>query len=403
MAGNEYDVIVVGARCAGSPTAMLLARKGYRVLVVDRTTFPSDTVSTHLVHPQGVAALRRWGLLGRVIASGCPPIDTYSWDFGPIMIEGSPGTPDSPVAFCPRRTVLDSILVEAAADAGAEVRQGFGVDELLIEDGRVTGVRGHATNGGPVTERARVVVGADGMRSFVARSVNAERYNEHGPRLCGYYSYWSGLPVGGRFDLYIRDDRGFATAPTNDGLTMVVGGWPYAQLDEHKSDIEGSWLRMFGLVPEFAERVRAAKMESRVVGTAVPNFFRKPFGPGWVLVGDAGYNRDFITAQGISDAFRDAELCVNAIDAWTTGSRSFDDAMGEYQATRDAAVLPMYDFTLQLASMEPPSVEFQQLLAAVRGSRESMDAFARVNAGVMSPAEFFAPDNVARIFATAAA
>jgi flavin-dependent dehydrogenase len=402
MAANEYDAIVVGARCAGSPTAMLLARKGYKVLVVDRTTFPSDTISTHIVHPQGVAALARWGLLDRVVASGCPPIDTYSFDFGPFVIEGSPGTPESPVAYCPRRTVLDPLLVESAAAAGAEVREGFAVEEVIIEDGRVTGIRGRATGGGPVTERSRIVVGADGLRSFVARSVHAEQYNERGPLLCGYYSYWSGLPVGGRFDTHIRDDRGFAAAPTNDGLTLVVGGWPYAQLEAHKSDIEGNYLKMFDLVPEFAELVRDATRETRVVGTAVPNFFRKPFGAGWTLVGDAGYNKDFITAQGISDAFRDAELCANAIDEWLSGVRPFDEAMRYYQITRDNHVLPMYEFTLQLAAFEPPPPEFQQLLAAVSRNQEAMDAFARVNAGVTSPAEFFAEENVARIFAAAA-
>src|SRR3954451_119478 len=124
---KAYDAIVVGARCAGSPTAMLLARKGYRVLVVDRATFPSDTISTHLVHPPGVAALRRWGLLEQLKATGCPPIDTYSFNFGPFTISGAPGTADSPVAYGPRRTVLDKLLVDAASEAGAEVREGFTV------------------------------------------------------------------------------------------------------------------------------------------------------------------------------------------------------------------------------------------------------------------------------------
>ena len=122
------DVIVVGARCAGSPTAMLLARKGYRVLMVDRATFPSDTVSTHVVHPLAVAALERWGLLPRLAATGCPPIHTYTFDFGPFTIEGSPGTTDSPVAYCARRTVLDKLLVDAASEAGVEVREAFSVD-----------------------------------------------------------------------------------------------------------------------------------------------------------------------------------------------------------------------------------------------------------------------------------
>jgi len=126
---KAYDVIIVGARCAGSPTAMLLARKGYRVLVVDRATFPSDTVSTHVVHPPGVAALARWGLIDRLTVTGCPPIHTYTFDFGPFTIAGSPGTSDTPVAYCARRTVLDKLLVDAAAEAGAEIREGFTLEQ----------------------------------------------------------------------------------------------------------------------------------------------------------------------------------------------------------------------------------------------------------------------------------
>src|SRR3954470_2578800 len=139
-----YAVIVVGARCAGSPTAMLLARRGHRVLLVDRATFPSDTVSTHVVQPLGVAALDRWGLRERLVATGCPSIHTYAFDFGPITLSGAPGTADAPVAYCPRRTVLDTLLVEAAIDAGVEVREGFTVEGLLFDDGTVTGIRGHA-------------------------------------------------------------------------------------------------------------------------------------------------------------------------------------------------------------------------------------------------------------------
>ena len=111
---KKYDVIVVGARCAGSPTAMLLARQGHDVLVVDRATFPSDTLSTHIVHPPGVAALQRWGILDRLVATGCPPFGTYAFDFGPFSLSGAAGTADSPVAYCPRRTILDKLLVDAA-------------------------------------------------------------------------------------------------------------------------------------------------------------------------------------------------------------------------------------------------------------------------------------------------
>ena len=183
-----YDVIVVGARCAGSPTAMLLARRGHRVLLVDRATFPSDTVSTHVVQPLGVAALARWGLLERLVATGCPAIHTYAFDFGPITLSGAPGTVDAPVAYCPRRTVLDTLLVEAAIDAGVEVREGFTVEGLLFDDGTVTGIRGHARGGGPVSERARVVVGADGRHSVVAAAVKAEQYHDKPPLLAPYYS-----------------------------------------------------------------------------------------------------------------------------------------------------------------------------------------------------------------------
>ncbi len=142
MGANQYDVIVVGARCAGSPTAMLLARQGYRVLLVDRATFPSDTISTHVIQPTGIAALNRWGLLDQLLLTGCPPVGTYAFDFGPFTIAGSPGTDDSPVAYAPRRTILDKLLVDAAAAAGAEVREGFTVQEILTDGGRVTGIRG---------------------------------------------------------------------------------------------------------------------------------------------------------------------------------------------------------------------------------------------------------------------
>src|SRR3954454_9628330 len=127
---KPYDAIVVGARCAGAPTAMLLAQKGYRVLVVDRATFPSDTVSTHVIHAPGVAALARWGLLEPVTSTGCPAVETYSFDFGPFGLTGTPRPRDGiSSAYAPRRTVLDKILVDAAAAAGAELREGFSVEQ----------------------------------------------------------------------------------------------------------------------------------------------------------------------------------------------------------------------------------------------------------------------------------
>jgi 2-polyprenyl-6-methoxyphenol hydroxylase-like FAD-dependent oxidoreductase len=397
-----YDAIVVGARCAGSPTAMLLARKGYRVLVVDRASFPSDTISTHVVQPLAVAALQRWGLRERLAATGCPPIHTYSYDFGPFTITGTPGTADAPVSYCARRTILDKLLVDAAAEAGAEVREGFVVDEILMDQGAVAGIKGRSAKGGAVVEeRAKVVVGADGRFSMLAAAVQPEQYHERPQLLSAYYTYWSDLPIDGRFDTYIRPDRGFAVAPTHDGLTLTVGGWPFAEFDANKKDVEGNFLKMFDLVPEFAERVHRARRAAPWSGAAVPNFFRKPYGPGWALVGDAGYNKDPITAQGINDAFRDAERCSTALDEAFTGKRSFDDAMSEYQRERDRHVLPMYHFTCQLASLQPPPPEVQQLFGAIQGNQAAMNDFARMNAGTISPEQFFAPENVGPIMAAA--
>lgn len=400
---QDYDAIIVGARCAGAPTGMLLARDGHRVLVVDRASFPSDTLSTHFIHAPGVAALRRWGVLDEVIASGCPAVETYSFDFGPITITGAPRPSDGEAtAYAPRRTVLDKILVDAARAAGAEVREQFTVEEVLIEDGVVVGIRGHGDDGTSVVERARVVVGADGRNSHVAKAVAPEEYNEKPMLQWSYYTYWSGLPLNG-FEIFIRPDRGWAALPTNDGLTLLVVGWPYAEAAAYKADVEANYLKTLDLAPEFAARVAAATREDRFYGGSVPNFFRKPSGPGWALVGDAGYNKDPITAQGISDAFHDAELCAAALHETFTNSRSFDDAMSRYHRARDARVLPIYDFTTQLATLESPPPEMQQLLGAVCGNQDAMDAFVSVTAGTMSPIEFFDSDHVGSIFGAAAA
>jgi len=398
---KQYDAIVVGARCAGSPTAMLLARKGYRVLAVDRATFPSDTVSTHLVHPPGVDALKRWGLFDRVVATGCPAIDTYAFDFGPFTIEGAPGMAASPVSYAPRRTVLDKILVDAASESGVEVREAFTVEEIVVEDGRVTGIRGHSRGGSTVTEHARVVIGADGLHSTVVRAVHPQQYNEKPQLLAAYYTYFSGLPMDGRFEAYTRDYCSFAAWPTNNDCTLVIAGWQFKEFEAKKADIEGNYHKVIDQAPAFAARMREAKREERFAGMAVPGYFRKPFGPGWALVGDAGYNKDFITAQGIQDAFRDSELCTAAIDKSFSGAQSFEEAMAEYQSTRDQHVLPLYEFTAQLASQEPPPPERRELLHAVHGNQEAMDGFVRVSAGVVSPAEFFSEKNVQRIFAAA--
>jgi 2-polyprenyl-6-methoxyphenol hydroxylase-like FAD-dependent oxidoreductase len=394
---QNYDVIIVGARCAGSPTAMLLARRGYRVLVVDRATFPSDTVSTHVVQPLAVAALARWGLLDRLIATGCPAIHTYAFDFGPFAITGAPGNSHSPVSYCPRRIVLDKLLVDAAAEAGAEIREGFTVEKLLTEDGRVIGIRGRSQNGEPVTERAQVVVGADGWHSVVNADVHPERYNDRPPLLATYYSYWSGLPMNGRMEMYVRPNRGFGAVPTHDGLTLVVGGWPQSEFAANKHDVERNFLRMVDLAPAFAERLHDGKREARLAGASIPNYFHKPYGPGWVLIGDAGYIKDSITAQGIKDAFLDAERCTFALDEWLSGAHPFEHVMSAYQRERDQHAMPMFEFTCQLASLAPPSPEIELLFGAIVGNQSAMNRFAQMNAGTISPSEFFSPESIAAI------
>ncbi len=183
-----YDAIVVGARCAGASLAMLLARKGYRALLVDRAIFPSDhTMSTHLVWQNGANRLRKWGLLDKVAASNCPPMSSFMIDFGAFSLDGEPPSADGQkYAFAPRRFVLDKILVDAAAEAGVEVREGFSVRELEGEGDRVTGIAGTGKTGSTVREAARIVIGADGMNSIVARAVQASEYNVK-PRLQGTY------------------------------------------------------------------------------------------------------------------------------------------------------------------------------------------------------------------------
>jgi flavin-dependent dehydrogenase len=299
--------------------------------------------------------------------------------------------------------VLDKLLVDAAAEAGAEIREGFTVEDVLIEDGRVVGIKGRSKGGETVTERAGLVVGADGRYSVVAEAVRPEPYNEKPPLLAAYYTYWSDLPIDGRFETYIRAHRGFAAAPTHDGLTLTVGGWPHAEFEANKKDVEGNFLKMFDLAPEFAERIRGAKRAAPFSGAAVTNYFRKPYGPGWALVGDAGYNKDPITAQGITDAFRDAERCAMALDQTFTGARSFDEAMGDYQRARDQHVLPMYEFTCQLATLEPPPPQMQQLFGAIHGNQRAMDGFVQMNAGTISPAEFLSPENIGAIMSARAA
>jgi flavin-dependent dehydrogenase len=205
---------------------MLLARKGYRVLLVDRDSFPSDHLSTHWIHQPGVARLERWGLREHLAASGCPPITSISMDLGPFTLRGTPPPyGDVAEAYCPRRTVLDKLLVDAAAEAGAELREHFSVQDLVWDGDRVSGITGRSASGTTVTERARMVIGADGIHSLVARQVQAPTYNTKPALACAYYSYWSGVELSG-VEFYPREHRGFASCPPIMGSPLSSSAGP---------------------------------------------------------------------------------------------------------------------------------------------------------------------------------
>lgn len=394
-----YDAIVVGARCAGSPTAMLLARKGYRVLLVDRAQFPSDTISTHIIWPHGAEMLDRWGLLERLGATGCPPVARrMTFDVGPFaLVGGVPGANHGRGGFCPRRTILDKLLIDAASEAGAEVREGFTVDGLIRDGDHVEGITGHERSSARIEERARIVIGADGAHSVVASGVHATEYDAIPPRTTFYYSYFSGFAADD-LEQYVRDHQGAACFPTHDGLTLIAAVWPSARFADVRADIEGHVRRVHDSTPSVAERLKGARREARWVGTAgVANYFRTPHGPGWALVGDAGYQKDPLTAQGISDAFIDAENLAAAIDAGFSGRLPLDAGLADYQARRDARVKPMYDFTCELAKLEPPPPQMQQLFAALHGNQEATDQFFAALTGAMPLPVFMSPKNIGRI------
>lgn len=367
-----YDAIVVGARCAGSPTAMLLARQGHKVLLVDRSSFPSDIMSTHFVHVPGVIRLRNWGLLDQVWAAGTPAIEQVT-----VYVDGQPFTPPRPPesegmppAACPRRTVLDKILVDGAVEAGAELRENFSVRELVWDGDTVVGVRGRTKDGHDVEERGRIVIGADGLHSFVARQVKPQEYDTVPSLTFAYYAYYTGIDLeGAEMHPMGEGEGGVLVFPTNDGTAVVAAGGPVDGFFDFRKDIEGNFYKLLARTTNLGERIDPAKRVERFMGTNdQPNYFRKPYGPGWALVGDAGYHRDFITGLGINDAFRDAELLAHAIDEGFSGSRPLDDAMAAYEQRRNEIAKPSYDVTLQMARGEGDLNTFLQLGLSLQGN-----------------------------------
>jgi 2-polyprenyl-6-methoxyphenol hydroxylase-like FAD-dependent oxidoreductase len=396
-----YDAIIVGARCAGAPTAMLLARRGYRVLLVDKATFPSDTISTHIIWPHGAEILDGWGLLEPLAATGCPPVARrILFDVGPFALRGGPvDTNAGRGGYCPRRTVLDTLLVDAAVAAGAELREAFTVEQLLRDGDRVIGIRGHSRSGGSVDERARITVGADGMHSLVARAVEAPEYDAKPALTTNYYSYYSGFEAED-LEMYVRDHQAVGCFPTHDGLTLIAVLWPASRFQDVRGDVDRHVREVLVSTPTVAERLRTATRAEKWSGTAgVRNYFRRPFGPGWALAGDAASNKDPITAQGISDAFIDAEGLVAALDAGWSGRRDLDAALAAHQEKRDRRMKPLYEFTCQLALLEPPPPPMQRLFLALRDNQEATNEYFSAITGSSSLPAFMSPANLERIVA----
>ena len=345
----NYDVVIAGARCAGASTALLLAREGAKVLVVDPLPRGRDTLSTHAVMRGGVLQLHRWGLLDAVVRAGTPALRVTTFDYGDENIR-IPIKPRDGVdaLYAPRRTVLDPILAQAAEDAGAHVLHGLSVVDLVRDGhGRVRGARVAGPDGTPRSVAAGLVVGADGVRSRVARLTDAPVRHEATHTTASVYGYWTGV---GREDnrWYFRPGVGMGTIPTNDGATCVfVSMTPADFAEARRKGLEETFHAMVRQVdPELAGRLTdAAAVGSLRAFAGTPGYLRDPVGPGWALVGDAGYFRDPLTAHGITDALRDAELLARAV------IRGGDAALDAYRETRDRAARGVMDVTDRIASM----------------------------------------------------
>lgn len=363
---HRHDVVVVGARAAGAATALLLARLGHDVILLDRAVFPADTLSTHQIARTGVVQLHRWGLLQAVLGSGAPAIRQVTFttpdESTTRAIKDKAGVD---LLIAPRRYILDTIVAEAAAEAGADVRMGVTVAGLRLDDtGRAVGVYGHDRTGDPVEIDARFVVGADGLGSRVARSVGAEVIEDRGDRGAVQYAYYTGLPWDG-IELIVADRALTGVFPTHDGQACIWICSPSADAHQARrrsaSREEAFTAYLDRTAPDLAARLRAGRRTSQVTGMLrTPNYIRTPHGPGWALVGDAGYHRDAVTGHGLSDAYRDAELLAVALHQVLRKEAEENAALAAYQRRRDRSLRDIFDITCDLASY-PHAARFVQL------------------------------------------
>src|SRR5262249_25225749 len=354
---------------------------------------------------QAPMQLHRWGLLDDIVRSGCPPVTKVTTDFGDFPLTGTNLFRDGvALGYGPRRGTLDAILIEAATAAGAEFRDGFSVDEYLFDGAAVAGIRGRShESGSQISERARIIVGADGRNSPLARAVGAAVYEATLPLTCWYFSYWSGVALEG-LEIYLRDRNVAFVFPTNDGLAAVFIAWQISEFARVRQNIAASFMNVLERVPELEQRIRSGRREERFYGTAdLPTFFRKPYGPGWALVGDAGHHKDPYLALGICDAVRDAELLASAIDEGLSGRQRLEDALADYEHKRDAAAMELFQENLNRAKFEPVPRDLLAIRAAIRGDQEATNKFFMAQDGMVPREEFFNPDNLQRLITGAGA
>ena len=361
---DVFDVVVVGGRVAGASTAMLLARAGHRVAVVDRTRFPSDTLSTHHIWHAGIVQLRRWGLLDRLIGTGAPASRQLLSDIdGMAMQAVVPEAGGVDALYAPRRNVLDPLLLRSAEEAGAQFFERITVTGVTRDgQARVNGVVGRDGSGQPFSLRARHVVGADGWRSRIARSVQAPAYDERPSTNACHYAYWEGLDHRGT-EMWFRTSGVMAGVfPTHGGACVFVN-CRTDRADDLRRDLRAGYLRFLTeAAPDLVERLAGATQTCRVRGTpGQPNFLRKPFGPGWALVGDAGYTKDPVSGHGITDALRDAELLATALDKTLRGRSSESKALASYQEQRDRMSHATYNISCEMAAYQWDPKQLLQL------------------------------------------
>jgi flavin-dependent dehydrogenase len=362
---TTYDVLVVGARVAGAATAMLAARAGLRVLVVDQSRAGKDTLSTHALMRGGVIQLSRFGLLDQLRAAGTPPIRRTVVRYGDReeVVELAP-IRHCDALYAPRRTVLDPLLVAAAEQAGAEVRFGVRVTGLLRSpDGRVVGVSARDRHGRHVELRARITVGADGLRSFVARSVGAATYALGRNASALVLGYLDDLEVDGYQWLY-GDGAAAGLIPTNDGQVCAWAAVPAHRFDELRTSPDRGFASTFAAVaPDWAEQVRGTRLRGPLRGFAgSPGFLRHPWGRGWALVGDASHFKDPLSTHGITDALRDAELLADALVTGLDLDGREEEALGEYHDLRDALSRDLHELVDRAASYAWSMAELRPLL-----------------------------------------